>query len=178
MRTPRPAPAARRGGAATVEFAFVALLLLLMLFAILEYCRFLFVYHLATNAARDGARFAAVHTSGGTMAGEPAAVTTADVQGVVRTGTFNNQSYGTGLLGFEGQIENYVCDVYAVPAASLAADPPDMDPTGKPTWNSAPFHEKIAVRITGKYKPVLPSLLQMGTELDFKVTVLVSSEAN
>ena len=174
MRAPRPA----RAGATTVEFAVVALLLFLMLFGILEYARFLFVYHLATNAARDGARFAAVHTSGGTMSGEPAAVTTADVQGVVRTGTFNSTTYGTGLLGTETQIDSYACDVYAVPQASLYATPPDTDPAGKPAWNSAPFHEKIAVRITGKYKPVLPSLLRMGTELDFKVTVLVSSEAN
>ena len=52
-------------GATTVEFAFVAVLLFLMLFGILEYGRFLFVYHLTTNAARDAARFAVVQTSGG-----------------------------------------------------------------------------------------------------------------
>ena len=97
----------RRAGATTVEFAFVAILLFLMLFGILEYGRFLFVYHLTTNAARDAARFAVVRTSGGvtiteadgTQIAEPAAVTTADVVAVWRTGLFNNRAYGTGMCG-------------------------------------------------------------------------------
>ncbi|HKA05712.1 MAG TPA: TadE family protein, partial [Gemmataceae bacterium] len=59
-------PARQRGGATTVEFAFVAILLFMMLFAIFEYGRFLFMYHVTTNAARDAARFAVVHTNGGT----------------------------------------------------------------------------------------------------------------
>src|SRR6478752_6941725 len=81
--------AGRRAGATTVEFAFVAALLFLMLFGILEYGRFLFVYHLTTNAARDAARFAVVRTSGGvtlteadgTQIAEPASVSTAEVVG-------------------------------------------------------------------------------------------------
>jgi hypothetical protein len=172
-------PAARvRGGATTVEFAFVAMLLFLMLFGIIEYGRFLFMYHLATNAARDGARFAAVKTGGGTMPGEPAIITDDDVKEVVRTGMFNGQAYGTGMCGMEGHIANYTCYVYSIPAAQMYANPPDTDPAGKPAWNSAPFHEKIAVRITGKYHPVLPNLLRMGSEIDFQVTVMMSSEAN
>ena len=47
--------------------AFVSILLFMMLFGILEYCRLLYVLHLASNAARDAARFAAVHTGGPTM---------------------------------------------------------------------------------------------------------------
>ena len=63
--------ARRRAGATSVEFAAVALLVFLLLFGILEYARFLFVLHLATNAARDAARFAAVRTSGGVLLTEP-----------------------------------------------------------------------------------------------------------
>src|SRR5437764_9161393 len=95
--------ARRRAGATTVEFAFVAVLLFLMLFGILEYGRFLFVYHMTTNAARDAARFAVVRTSGGvditeadgTTISEPAAVTAADVAGVWQTGMYNGRAYGT-----------------------------------------------------------------------------------
>src|SRR5688572_10397899 len=134
----------RRGGATTVEFAFVAILLFLMLFGIFEYGRFLFVYHLTTNAARDGARFACVRTDGGTMPGEPAIVTDADVKEVVRTGMWNGRAYGTGMLGMEGQITSdwaNACHVYSVTNAQLGATPPDMDPAGKPLWTNAGFHE-------------------------------------
>lgn len=168
----------KRGGATTVEFAFVSILLFLMLFGIFEYGRFLFVYHLTTNAARDAARFAVVHTSGGTMPGEPATVTTADVQEVWRTGTFNGKTYGSGMCGMENQITGYTVNVFAVPDSSLYASPPDLDPAGKPAWTAAAFHQQIAVQITGSYKPVVPNLIGMSSTVPFTVTVLMGSEAN
>src|SRR5881275_1242997 len=105
MRISRAEP--RRSGATTVEFALVSVMLFMMLFGIFEYGRFLFVYHLTTNAARDAARFAVVHTNGGTMPGEPAAITTADIQGVWQTGVFNNKTYGSGMCGMENQITGW-----------------------------------------------------------------------
>src|SRR5437764_13514613 len=111
--------ARRRAGATTVEFAFVAILLFLMLFGIFEYGRFLFVYHLTTNAARDAARFAVVHTNGGTMPGEPAAITTADIQGAWQTGVFNNKTYGSGMCGMENQITGWTVNIFALPDSSL-----------------------------------------------------------
>jgi hypothetical protein len=171
-------PARRRGGATTVEFAFVAILLFTMLFAIFEYGRFLFVYHLSTNAARDAARFACVHTSGGTMPGEPDTITADDVKEVWRTGMFNGTSYGTGMIGMENQIANRAVDVYAVPEADLAATPQNLDPTGKPAWTNAGFHQKIAVRVHGVYRPVIPTLLRMNSDITFTVIVLMASEAN
>lgn len=166
----------KRSGATTVEFAFVALLLFTMLFAIFEYGRFLFMYHLATNAARDGARFACVHTNGGTMAGEPATITVNDIREVVRTGLFNGNRYGTGMAGMEGQIVGYTCDAYSLSTSQLIAL--DLDPAGKTAWDAAPFHEKIAVRITGTYRPVIPDLIGLSSDIPFTVTVLMSSEAN
>jgi hypothetical protein len=186
MRTHHHRRAGRRAGATTVEFAFVAILLFLMLFGILEYGRFLFVYHLTTNAARDAARFAVVRTSGGvtlteadgTQIAEPATVTTADVVGVWRTGMFNGRAYGTGMCGMEHNITAYQVDVFAVPDADLYATPPDLAPAGKPAWTAATFHQQIAVRVTGKYKPVVPNLVGMGADVDFAVTILMGSEAN
>jgi Flp pilus assembly protein TadG len=167
-----------RSGATTVEFAFIALLLFTLLFGIFEYARYLFVYHMATNAARDAARFAVVHTSGGTMPGEPATVTTADVQEVWRSGMFNNKMYGSGMVGMENQISGYTVNVFAVPDASLYATPPDVNPAGKPAWNSAGFHQQIAVQVTGTYQPVIPNLIGLNSDVPFSVTVLVASEAN
>jgi Flp pilus assembly protein TadG len=175
MRLPREK---RRGGATTVEFAFVAILLFMMLFGIFEYGRFLFVYHLTTNACRDGARFACVRTNGGTMPGEPATVTVNDVKEVVRTGMWNGTQYGTGMCGMEGQITGYTCYVYAVSNADLYAAPPNLDPSGKPAWTDAGFHEQIVVRVTGTYQPVIPNLIGMNSSIPFTVTVMMSSEAN
>jgi len=176
----------RRAGATTVEFAFVAILLFLMLFGILEYGRFLFVYHLTANAARDAARFAVVRTNGGvtlteadgTQIAEPAAVTTADVVAVWRTGAFNGRAYGTGMCGMEHNITGYAVDVFAVPDADLYASPPNLDPSGKPSWTTATFHQQIAVRVTGTYRPIVPNLVGMGASVDFAVTALMGSEAN
>lgn len=171
-------PNRKRSGATTVEFAMVSILLFTMLFGILEYARFLFMYHLTTNAARDGARFACVHTNGGTMSGEPATITADDVKELVRTGMFNGKSYGTGMCGMEGQIVDYKCEVYSVTNAQLTASPPDLDPSGKPLWNAAGFQEKIVVRVSGTYFPVVPNLIGMSSTIPFTVTVLMSSEAN
>ena len=171
-------PGRRRDGATSVEFAIVAILLFILLFGIFEYARFLFVYHLATNATRDAARFAAVHTGGGTMPGEPATVTAADVVDVWRTGVFAGRQCGTGMCGAEGQLTAYTVDVYAIPDAALYASPPDLNPTGKPAWNAAAFHQQIAVRVTATYRPVLPSLIGLGSDVPFTITVLMGSEGN
>src|SRR5262245_33774983 len=176
----RTTTARRRGAATTVEFTFVAIMLFLMLFGILEYGRFLFVYHLTTNACRDGARFACVHTNGGTMPGEPAAITAADIKEVVRTGTFNNKAYGTGMCGMEKTVRaaawDRACQGHAAPPPALYAPRPDLAPARKPAWDLGSFHDKIAVRVHGTYKPVVPNLIGLSSSIDFKVLVLMSSE--
>ena len=176
----------RRDGATSVEFACVALLLFLLLFGIFEYGRFLLVQHLATNAARDAARFAVVRTNGGVLLteangaaiSEPEAVTAADVVEVWRTGTFNGRAYGTGMLGFETNLPGYAVAVFAVPDAELYAAPPNLEAAGKPAWNTAGFHQQIAVQVTGTYRPVLVDLLGLPAEVPVRVTVLMGSEAN
>lgn len=173
----------RRGGATSVEFAFVALLLFTFLFAIFEYGRFLFIYHITNNAARDAARFAAVRTGGGTLApnntSESATViSTADVIGVMTTGMYNSQRYGTGMNGMEKNIVGYTVTVFAVPDSDLYSTPPNLNPAGKPAWTTATFHQKIAVRVTGKYKPIIPDLIGLLDEIDFTVVALAGSEAN
>jgi hypothetical protein len=167
-----------RPGATSVEFAVVAIIAFVLLFGLFEYARFLFVHHVTTNAARDAARFAAVRTGGGTMPGEPATVTVDDVKEVARSGLFNGQRYGAGMCGADSQLDGFAVAVFAVPDADLNGTPPNLDPAGKPAWNSAAFHQKIAVQVTGTYKPVLYSLLGFSGDVPVKVTVLVSSEGN
>lgn len=176
----------RREGATTVEFSVIAIILFMVLFGIFEYGRFLFMYHLTMNAARDACRFATVKTGGGTMksdgrwilADEPAAITATDVQNVWRTGTFNGTNYGMGMLGLEHNITGWQCNVFGLSETDFTSVPPNLNPTGKPAWNSTSFQQKICVQITGTYQPVVPALLGMSNSIQFTVNVVMSSEAN
>lgn len=182
--------ARRRDGATTVEFAFVAILLFMMLFGIFEYGRFLFVYHITTNAARDAARFAVVRTDGGvtlteadgTLISEPAVITDAHIENVWRVGTYTgvatDRAYGSGMYGMENNISGLTFKVFAVPDSDLYANPPNMNATGKPAWATADFHQQIAVQISGTYQPVVPNLIGFNSSVPFNVTVLMGSEAN
>lgn len=167
-----------RSGAVAVEFAVVAPLLLLMLFGIFEYARFLFIYHVTNNACRDAARFAVCHTSGGTMPGEPDVITTQNIRDIVTFGQFNGTNYGTGMGGANNSLDNYTVNVFGVTPAHLTANPPNLDPAGKPAWDETAFQDKIAVQVTGDYRPMFPQLLGLNTVVPFRVTILMSSEAN
>jgi hypothetical protein len=153
----------------------------MMLFGILEYCRFLFVLHVSNNAARDAVRYAVVHTGDGAMAGDPASVSRADLIAITTTGKLGSTTIGSGMGGMEKNITGYTVDVFTVDPAGLALSPPVVRPLpGSPTpaWNSARFGEKIAVQITGSYQPATPALLFMPSSIPFKVTVMYASEAN
>jgi Flp pilus assembly protein TadG len=65
-------------GQALAEFALVAPLFFLLVFAIVESGRFIFHYELLSSATRDGARYAIVN---GSSSGSPA--TAADIEDVV-----------------------------------------------------------------------------------------------
>ena len=60
---PRPRRRRRSRGQALVEFALVAPIFFLMLFAIIDFGRFIYYVQILNNAAREGARYAIVHGS-------------------------------------------------------------------------------------------------------------------
>ena len=77
---PRPCSAGRRSrGQALVEFALIAPLFFLVLFAIIEGGRYVFYYETLNNATREGARYAIVNGANtlGCPSGPPALGTTA-----------------------------------------------------------------------------------------------------
>ena len=59
-RSGAPGFVASESGAAMVEFAFISMILFTMILAFLDFGRALYLYNNLTNAAREGARFAAV----------------------------------------------------------------------------------------------------------------------
>lgn len=56
-----------RQGAAVVELAAVAIIFFMVLFGIMEYCRFIFLHQVIDSAAREGMRYAVVNTQNSTL---------------------------------------------------------------------------------------------------------------
>lgn len=65
-RSARPRTGRARRGAAMLEFAIVAPVLLALLLGIVEVARFFFLYHMLLTAVREGARLGAVTPMGTT----------------------------------------------------------------------------------------------------------------
>ncbi len=78
-------------------------------------------------------------------------------------------------------VQVYPCDPLA-----LYADPPTFAPRTQPqtvngavlpaVWNRAQFTERIAVRVTGTYTPVLPSFLKMDAIRRLDIVAVMGSE--
>ncbi len=176
MRIPQKNP--KRKGVSTVELSVVSILLFMTLFGIFEYCRLLYVTHVANNAARDTVRYAVVHTGGGEMPGDPATITTNNLINLVYTGQIGSETIGSGLAGMDKNIQNCSVAIFAVDPVGLSQNPPIIQPSPAGDWTTASFGQMIAVQITGSYIPMLPSLFFMNSAVPFQVTVIMSSEAN
>jgi Flp pilus assembly protein TadG len=141
----------KRAGAHLVEFAFVAPIFFLFLFGIFEYGRMLFVRQVMQAAAREGARYAVVHTHDKLKADIQARATST-------------------MGGVKDQLgPTYLVDVYK-------CNPSTGANTG--AWDTAGFGDAIAVEITGIYKPVLPVYLLMPSSINMRAKAAMHSEAN
>jgi hypothetical protein len=143
----------RRRGASIVEAAFILPILVLFLFGIFEYCRFIFLLQMVENAAREGARFAVTRTADGTT-----------MQNVI--------DYTTSkMVGRQSELSGYNVTVQNV-------DPNTGIPVPGAAWNDAPFGGAIMVQITGTYSFMLPQMLHLPTSFQVRATSMMSSEAN
>lgn len=143
-----------RRGVTVVEAAVVLGTFLLFLIGILEYGRYLFFLHVATNATATAARFAVVHTGDGT--------TTSQIQAVATD----------RMAGQQSMMNNYAVTVFA---SQPGVTPPT--PVAGSQWNDAAFGSGICVRITGSYEFVAGSLLGISS-LPVDVSSVMTSEAN
>ncbi len=135
-----------------VETALVLNLFLLGTLAIFEYGRIVMLRQLMQNAAREGARLAVVGT-----AATPD-VTTLQIKAAVTT-----------MLAGQS-LENTSINVYqANPAtgANIGA------------WDQTPYGGAIAVKLTGTYRPSLPTTLGIiPSPMPMTVVSMMRSEAN
>lgn len=166
----RPNSPRRRSGATTVEVALVMSLFLLFLFGIFEYCRYLMMIEVTTNAARDGARYAVVNVSKGS---------TFDVtdynDGVTVYPSIRSYTT-TRMAGMNSMITGCTVTTFACDSNSLALTPPQAVPKSGAAWNEAQFGERIAVKIAGTYQTILPSFLYMDASFPVNVIVTMGSE--
>src|SRR5436305_2616272 len=103
----RRKPTRARRGATLVESALVLAIFLALLFGLFEYCRFLFVLHVANNAARDGARYAVVNVN------KPTNFDTTDYTDSSGTVYPNIQKYTTTkMCGLDKQLGGYAVNVF------------------------------------------------------------------
>ncbi len=156
----------QRHGAYVVEFAVVATVFFLFLFGILEYSRFVMTLEVLQNAAREGARYAVVHTHD---------KTTADVQ--------NEVDSRLGGMGVQLKSYNKTSSIEVYMADQTTGKPVDINGNLVGTWTQAPFTDAkfgqpIAVQIRGTYTPVLPTFLLMNSSITIQARYLMQSEAN
>jgi Flp pilus assembly protein TadG len=155
IKSRRRKPRERRG-ASVVEGALLLPMVLLFLFGILEYGRYVMTLQVLTNAAREGAHYALTHTEPVTLEGVTYGNATSDVQQIV-----NNMSAGQTLTG-------QTVSVYA--ADSLG--------NNIGTWTNAAAGEGICVRISGTYNFVLPQLLRLPSTKTVTIQSVMRSEGN
>ncbi len=141
-----------RSGATLVEFAAVVGIFFLFIFGIVEYCRLMFVREIMLHAAREGARYAVVHTTDATVV--------ADTKTLVKT----------KMAGVDTMLESgtYQCQVYLANTAG----------TNIGNATDATFGEGIGVQVDGTFNPVLPSFIFLNSKLKLSFKSVMGSEAN
>lgn len=171
-------PSRSRRGATIVEFAFVVTIFFMFLFGIFEYCRYLLTLHVTTNATREGARYAVVNLD------KPAnfpttAFTFSYTVPSSRTRTYPSiqTTVNDHMGGIDRMIDGYTVDVFPCDTTQLFAATPVIQPkAGAAAWNDAGFGERIAVRVRGTYRPVLPNLLMMNSTIPISIVSVAGSE--
>jgi Flp pilus assembly protein TadG len=101
----QPLPQNKRSASAVVETVAVVIVFLMLLFGVLEYCRYLFIRQLVANATREGARFAVVNTNSATLDADTKAKVTQMMGGMdQKVRNFTVQIYAgdaNGNMAFE-----------------------------------------------------------------------------
>jgi Flp pilus assembly protein TadG len=122
----------RPRGQTLVEFAFVAPIFFFMLFAIIDFGRYVYYVQIINNAAREGARYAIVHGDNSFVpTGPPSDPTGTAVAAVVR-------NYAVGVIG-----SSTILDI-----TSVWGTPP-----GSPSNHRG---QKVTVTVDYEFHPIIP----------------------
>jgi len=141
-----------RGGATTVETAMVIFLFLLLMFSIFEYGRMVMLQHLMINGAREGCRYAVVHSTDTTIV--------ADVQNTVRRHMGDQYTQFPDLLieTFPSQTPSAANDTAAI--------------------NNLQPDDDVTVRVTGTFRTMFPTLLFLPVSFQMRSSSVMTCEGN
>lgn len=151
----------RRSAAVLVETALVMAPLMLFMFSIFEYGRFLMVRQLLNHSAREGCRYAAVNNTSTTLLTDVTTLVTGQMAG----------SATKDLVGF----------TVAISAVNTAG-------TDTATWTSSSNQQaaiaailpgdSIAVKLNATYKTIFPTLYFLPVSLPVASKVIMTCEGN
>lgn len=146
----------RRRGAVAVEAALVLPMVIIFLFGILEYGRYVMTLQVMTNAAREGAHYALTHTQPVTIAGTTYGNATSDVTTII-----NKALASRSLVGQNVQI--YCSDSIG---------------TNIGLWTDTQVGQCVCVRITGNYPVLMANMLYLPVTIPVVAQSVMRSESN
>ncbi|QVL31176.1 pilus assembly protein [Telmatocola sphagniphila] len=156
----------QRRGATTVEFAVVAPVVFMMIFGIIEWSRYVMALNVTQNAVREGTRFALARTD--TLQ-----------TGISVTNVQQNVANFVSQMG--SSLTNVTVTVYKT---NVYGQPTDQygnvvsASTSAATFDQTSFGDYICVTVTGTYKPVLPTFLNMTNLTSITTSCVMCSEGN
>ena len=146
-----------RRGAAVVETVFTLPLMLLFVWGIFEYSRYVMMLQVVNNAAREACRYAVMHTNPVVLDGV--------TYGNADTDVTNLATNCLGGLALTSQ------------AISVYGSDAQGNSNGV-TWQNTQAGQWIAVKITGNFKTLLPTFLHMPASFSVTAESVMRSEAN
>jgi Flp pilus assembly protein TadG len=152
----------RRRGAALVEFAVVSIVFFMFLFGIVEFAQIVWINSMLDSAAREGARYAAVHTTDGSA-----------LTANVRTEVLNRMGgVQARLVGFNPSTDITVTAVDAATGNQIMSGGSPLPP------ESTAFGQLIQVQISTSYQPLTASLLGLPSTIPMNGLAVINSESN
>jgi Flp pilus assembly protein TadG len=140
-----------------VETAVTLPLMLLFVWGIFEYSRYVMMLQVVNNAAREACRYAVMHTNPVVLDGVTYGNANTDVTNLA-----------TNCLGGVA-LSSQVISVYGSDAQGNSSGV---------AWQSTPAGQWITVKITGSFKTLLPTFLHMPATFSVTAESVMRSEAN
>jgi Flp pilus assembly protein TadG len=145
-----------RRGSTIVQAAIVLPMALMFLLGIMEYSRYLMLLQIMNNAAREGCRYAVMHT-------QPVVI--------------NSVTYGNNTSDVTTIISNVLAG-QSLTGQSVQVYSSDSVGNNVGTWQNTQSGQWICVKITGNFTSLVPKLLNMPNTLAITAESVMRSESN
>jgi len=181
-----------------VEAALISVITIAVMFAIFEFGRFFMLRQICTNAVREGARFASVHTNDRNTtqvqyqviqacAGNPPTTFGMLVQ-LRQHGSLTNP-FQISPNSNSSDIDVYRCNTAVPPIPMRRVAGVETFPANwwDADWTQAGFGDRIAVRLRATYRPLVPTSIGIPglytipiipDPINLNITTAIASEAN